>query len=214
MIAMLLRIIGLFSVVINALNDNTNRLKKIQASQDRIEAQQQKTLDAIFAALESEVVEIRFNVLIDGQITQGVTTLTITDSQKFTVSLDARDAKGNPASFDGKPTFAVDRTDLLTVTPSADGMTAEVAAVGPLGSAQVTATVDAAIGANVVPIIGTLTVDVVGGQATVVALNATAPVEQTAHSGSSATSGWLRQSSRARLPLSLQGAGALRNRSN
>jgi hypothetical protein len=106
--------------------------------------------------------------------------LTIKDSQKFSVSLDARDAKGNPASFDGKPTFAVDRTDLLTVTPSADGMTAEVAAVGPLGSAQLTATVDAAIGPNVVPIIGTLTVDVVGGQATVVALNATAPVEQDA----------------------------------
>jgi hypothetical protein len=178
MIAMLLRIINVLGAVATALTDNGNRLKKIQASQDRIEAQQQKILDAIFAVLASEAVEIRFNVLIDGQAKTGVTTLTIKDSQKFSVSLDARDAKGNPASFDGKPTFAVDRTDLLTVTPSPDGMTAEVAAVGPLGSAQLTATVDAAIGPDVVSIIGTLTVDVVGGQATVVSLNATAPVEQ------------------------------------
>jgi hypothetical protein len=97
--------------------------------------------------------------------------------QKLPVKLLITDAKGNPAAVDGAPTWTVDN-NLITLTPSADGMSCDCAAAGGIGTSTVTATVDADLGAGVTPILGTLDIEIDAGPATVVQLQPGAPVDQ------------------------------------
>jgi hypothetical protein len=64
------------------------------------------------------------------------------DDQEFDLTVGEVDARGNPVDVaPGSITFASSDETLLTVTPDAtDGSLAVVAAVGPVGSASVTAT--------------------------------------------------------------------------
>lgn len=98
-----------------------------------------------------------------------VTQVTIKDNQKFTASIAPVDAKGNPATDAGPFTWSGDAT-LITVTPAADGLSADVAAVGPLGSTQLSVT-DGTL-------TGTLQIDIVGGAVTALNINTTAAVDQ------------------------------------
>ena len=75
------------------------------------------------------------------------------------------DSKGNPAAVDGVPVWSTDHTDLITLVVSADGMSVDVAAVGPAGSAQITVEADADLGAGVESLITLAQIDVVGGKA-------------------------------------------------
>lgn len=63
--------------------------------------------------------------------------LTLTDSQNCSLSVAMKDKKGNPVSDTHVLTWGVDNTDLLSLTPSADGKTCDISAVGPLGTALV-----------------------------------------------------------------------------
>lgn len=64
--------------------------------------------------------------------------LQLTDIQQDSLALVATDAAGNPATLPpGSVTWAVSDTTILSITPSADGMSASIAAVGALGAAQV-----------------------------------------------------------------------------
>lgn len=105
------------------------------------------------------------------------TQMTITDTQKFSATIAPVDAKGNPAQVEAGSVIW-SGPDFLTVTPSADGMSADVVAKGPLGSGQVSVSADADLGAGVVTITGTLQVDVIAGQATSFTINTSAPTEQ------------------------------------
>lgn len=104
--------------------------------------------------------------------------LIITDSQQFSASITVTDKKGNPATVDGVPVWASSDVSILTVEAAADGMSAVSKAVGPLGTAQVSVTVDADMGSGITPVIGTQDVEVVAGSAVAVGITAGAPEEQ------------------------------------
>jgi hypothetical protein len=89
--------------------------------------------------------------------------LQLTDVQHDALSLSATDAAGNPTTLPaGSVTWGASDPTILAVTPAADGMSADVAAQGPLGTAQVTVAV--ALDANTT-LTGTLDVTVVASAA-------------------------------------------------
>lgn len=103
----------------------------------------------------------------------------LTVTQQVTVTIKAiKDKKGNPAKIDGAPAWATDNTDLLALTPAADGMSCLVKAVGVIGSANVQASIDADVGPGVSLVLGTAGFDIVAGQAVQVDLDVGAPAEQ------------------------------------
>lgn len=102
----------------------------------------------------------------------------LTATQQAPISVDFKDKKGNVAQPDGIPEWSTDNTDVLSLTPSTDGLSCVAAAVGPLGTATVTMRADAKLGEEVQEVIGTLQIDVGPGDATVVNLNLGTPIEQ------------------------------------
>jgi len=94
------------------------------------------------------------------------------DDKTLPASVTFLDAKGKKAPVDGVPVWASDNEDVATVAAAADGMSA-VVTPGPLTGpepwmANITVTADADLGAGMTPIIGTGSVTVTGGTATVV----------------------------------------------
>lgn len=104
--------------------------------------------------------------------------LQLTDSQDCDLAVSVKDRKGNPASVQD-PTWASSDSGVLAlqVDPS-DPLKATISAVGPTGAALVTFQGDADLGEGVMPIVGTLDVVVIAGQATVIEIAAGAPREQ------------------------------------
>lgn len=65
-------------------------------------------------------------------------TLALTDIQKDNLAIQAVDAAGNPVTLPaGAVTWTSSNDTVVSVAPSADGMSADIAAVGPLGTAQI-----------------------------------------------------------------------------
>lgn len=104
--------------------------------------------------------------------------LQLSSSQEATLSIAPLDKKGNPASVDGTPIWLTDNTQVLALTPSDDGLSCKVAAVGPLGSALVSVTADADMGEGVKAIVGTLSVNVNAGEAITIAIQPGPVTEQ------------------------------------
>ena len=104
--------------------------------------------------------------------------ISITDIQKFTASIQPVDARGNPALVDGVPVWSVGDGSILSLTAAPDGLSAEVLAVGALGTTQVTVEADADLGSGVVPLTGILDVTVVGSQAVSLNIATSVPVNQ------------------------------------
>ena len=102
--------------------------------------------------------------------------LTITDDQKVSVSISFVDDHGNPATVEAGivPAWTVSDETLATVTAAADGMSADIATVGPLGTAQVTVTSPVTAGGPALT--GTLDLSIVAGAAAVINVVAGAPV--------------------------------------
>lgn len=98
--------------------------------------------------------------------------LILTDSQQVSLSIaGGDDKKGNPATLPpGVPTWTVSDPKLLSITPSADGLSAVVGAVGPLGTAQA----QVALGG----LTGVLDIQITAGTATSVLVTAGTPTEQ------------------------------------
>lgn len=103
--------------------------------------------------------------------------LLLTDTQKCPLSITPVDSKGNPAEVDGAPEWSVADPALLTIDVAPDGMSATIAAVGPLGSTQVNVTADADLGAGTEPVSGVLDVTVQAGKAVSLGIKAGAPEE-------------------------------------
>lgn len=105
----------------------------------------------------------------------------MTSMQKFTVTVEPRDPRGNPALVQGAVAWTVDPEGIVDIIPSSpDGISAEVIAVGPVGACVVTATADADIGDDVATISGALDVTVRAAQAATLAMLPSEPVEQSA----------------------------------
>ena len=95
----------------------------------------------------------------------------ITDSDKQELLVNISSAKGNPAVLDGALTWASSNEAIITVTAGTDdGMSATMVAVGPVGTAQISARGDADRGDGVREIVGTLDVEVIGGEAMVITI--------------------------------------------
>lgn len=99
-------------------------------------------------------------------------TLTMTDVQKCALTLAAKDAKGNAATLPSPPSWTVSDPTLLTVTPSADGLSAEIAAVGPEGNCQVNVSADLGGGQTVT---GSLAVTITGSAAATISVTPGTP---------------------------------------
>jgi len=93
------------------------------------------------------------------------------DDKSVTATLSYVDAKGNPALVEGAPVWSTDRPDLVTVTAAADGMSAVIAPVGPLGSAQISVDADADLGAGVTTLTTLGSVEVIAGTAVAGVMN-------------------------------------------
>jgi hypothetical protein len=115
--------------------------------------------------------KVIFTIKVGNTITEGATKVKIKDNQEFDVALSFQDAAGNAASVQGAPTWTVDNTAALTVTPSDDGLSAVVSAVGPTGTGQVSVSADADLGEGTTTITGVLDVEVIAGDATLIVLN-------------------------------------------
>ena len=88
------------------------------------------------------------------------------DGMRVAVAVAYVDADGNPAVVDGPATWSSSDSAIATVTATGD-YAAVVAATkgGTLGTAQITATADAQMGAGITNLLTTFDVTVVAGQA-------------------------------------------------
>jgi hypothetical protein len=108
-----------------------------------------------------------------------IMTVTITDIQQVPVSISVTDERGNPGTVIAPPAWAVSDANLLTVAPAADGMSAVVAAKGPLGNGQVTVSGDGGPNPGDDPFTSILDVAVVGSRATAVVFSTGTATTQT-----------------------------------
>ena len=101
----------------------------------------------------------------------------LTDSQEFpSISFIAMSAAGNAAPIEGVKLTSSDES-VLTVTDNGDD-TFKVSTTGKLGTVQLNAQADARIGAGEKILFGSETIEVVAGEAAVIALNFTEAVEK------------------------------------
>ena len=103
--------------------------------------------------------------------------ITLQVTQQFPLEIQPVDARGNPAAVDGAPVWSVSDDTLLKIEVAADGLSAVVSALGPIGSAQVTVRADARMGEEVREIVGTLNVLLVAAEAVALQLVAGVPTE-------------------------------------
>lgn len=94
------------------------------------------------------------------------------DDGSASATVSAKDSKGNPATVQA-PSWASSDETILSVTASADGMSATVGAVGPLGTAQVQFSCDADLGEGVRTLTGSADVEVLAGEAAVIEISLT-----------------------------------------
>ena len=101
-------------------------------------------------------------------------TLQLTDAQHCPLAFQAVDAAGNPVTIPPSSiTWASSNPSIVAATPSADGTSCDVAAVGPLGTSQVGVSV--VVNATLT-LTGTLDVSVVAGAAATIQIVPGTPV--------------------------------------
>lgn len=99
----------------------------------------------------------------------------ISADQELDLELVISDQYGNSATVDGLPTWTSGEDSIVALVPSGDGFRAVASAVGPVGTAQVSVRADADLGEGLREIVAVLDIEVVGGEARLVALNAGEP---------------------------------------
>lgn len=100
----------------------------------------------------------------------------ITINQELPIHISPKDARGNVARVDGDPTWSVSDDSLVELVPGTDEFDKVVRPKGPIGAALITCTVDADLGEGVKNLVGQLTVTVLPGEASTLAINAGTPV--------------------------------------
>lgn len=103
---------------------------------------------------------------------------TMTTTQQLPLSIQLKDRLGKPAQPDGVPEWLSDNSDLVSLEPSADGMSCMAKAVGIIGTVNVTVNADGRSGPDVFAIVGTLQIDITQADAVTVELTAGTAEEQ------------------------------------
>lgn len=98
-------------------------------------------------------------------------------SQKLPLAVEFLDKFNNPAPVDGVPSWSVTDPSLAQIVPAADGLSAELIPIGPLGSFKVQCSADADLGEGLKPILGELDIDLLPAEASVVNIKAGTPVD-------------------------------------
>lgn len=93
---------------------------------------------------------------------------------QFTVTVAPQTSRGRTAKIDGVPVWSTNRADLITIAPAADGLSAVVAAVGGVGSAEVTVVADANLGPEKTDISVILEVNVIDAEAALLGISVSA----------------------------------------
>lgn len=75
-----------------------------------------------------------------------------------------KDAKGNDSVLDGPGVWALTDPAMGTFEPAADGLTAKLTPAGPVASLAIEFTGDKRLGEEVVPIKGTLPLEIIAGE--------------------------------------------------
>ena len=101
--------------------------------------------------------------------------LTIDDTQKVTVTLNPVTDKGTPAKLDGAPTWIGDGGGSSIIVAS-DGLSADLVSSDVASVTVFTVSADADLGAGVVTISDTITLNVISAMATNLGLVAGTPV--------------------------------------
>lgn len=96
----------------------------------------------------------------------------LTADQQVGLSFAATDKYGNSAGIDGAPTWSSSDESKVTVSVGADDKFATAVAVGPIGTAQVSVRADADLGDGAREVVGVLDIEVIAGEASIVALSA------------------------------------------
>lgn len=103
--------------------------------------------------------------------------LILVDDEQCALSISPVDAKGKPAPLDGVPEWASSDPNVISVVPAVDGLSAKIVAGNP-GTAQVSVTADADLGAGTTALSGALDVQVTGGPAIALQITAGAVSKQ------------------------------------
>lgn len=139
------------------------------------------TLNRIEALLKRPAVgaasTIEFYTTLGG-LKRKVTNMLLKVNQNLPLSVEFKDAQGNPAKVDGAPQWAVTAPDLADLEVAEDGLSAVLKPKGQLGSLVVQVTADADLGEGVKSILGELPVDLLSGEAVLVSIVAGAPVDK------------------------------------
>ncbi len=109
--------------------------------------------------------------LINGE---QVTHMTLKDSQTVTLTLKALDSKGQPATLANPPVWTLSDATLATLTAAADGLSAVITPLGPVGSFTVQASETTGASSFVSD---PFPIDVVGGDAVSIVITAGTPVD-------------------------------------
>jgi hypothetical protein len=161
--------------------------KAVCARLDRMEDKIDRLLDA---TIERAALGFVFSVEVEAQTTEGVTQFHMTNSQTAVARIKPVGVGGRPALLDGVPVWASADETLATVIAAADGLSALITPVGPIPppsdpadpsskkTVRVTVTGDADLGTGVVPIFGTLDVEITPGNAIGIEVTLDPPTEQ------------------------------------
>ena len=91
---------------------------------------------------------------------------TLPSGKEIELQVSYVDQAGNPAAVDGPVTWASSNTAILTIVAEpTDSTICMATTIGPVGTAQVTATADADLGTGVKSLVTMLDVTVVAGEA-------------------------------------------------
>ena len=104
--------------------------------------------------------------------------LILTDSQKVVLAVKPVSLAGNVAAVENVSWSSSDETIVTVVVSASSNLDAEVITTGKVGVAQIRFGCDAKVGEGEVPLLATLDVEVVSGQAVNVQINASSPTEK------------------------------------
>ncbi len=122
-------------------------------------------------------IDVRWTVRWRAYQVEGLNmALVLTTAEKVGLTIQPQDQYGNPARVDGVPAWGLSDETVGTLTPAADGLSAEFVTSGALGTTQVNVQVDADLGGAVRPVVGTLDIQVEASEAVTVGIIAGTPV--------------------------------------
>lgn len=193
MLSLLLRIWQQIIMAVGKLTGIEKRLAALESGQKRIEEQLRldgRALDAFAFAVTDilnhiidllepgPAVNLVFITDLEGQITYGAMNMNLRNDQKVKLSIQPVDKKGNPAAVDGAPAWFNGNSDILSLEVAADGFSATVTPLGPIGSAVVSVEADADLGEGVTKLAGGIDINVVSGAAVNIQIVAGTPEDQ------------------------------------